>query len=207
MLPNLTIGLMKTMFRKRQHELRIRFPQDRVLGRRVPPTCGSVCWFICSFVWPIFFSLVRSSAVCYLVGLFCSVLFVIVVFRLVFSRFVSFCWFVRLIVYLMTMTIAMAMRMMTTFPPESTFEFDSNCEALVGLAVRIEFKCFLPACFSFCFCFVFDKFCFVTTFSFRFVFVSLPFCFFWNDDHDDNDDNDDGDVAVVKAAFRELILI
>ena len=31
------IGLMKSMFRKWQHEFRIRFPQDRILWHRVPP--------------------------------------------------------------------------------------------------------------------------------------------------------------------------
>ena len=28
------------------------------------------------------------------------------------------------------------------------FEFDSNCQALGGLAVRVEFKCFVSAAFS-----------------------------------------------------------
>ena len=28
------------------------------------------------------------------------------------------------------------------------FEFDSNCQALGGLAVRVEFKCFVSAPFS-----------------------------------------------------------
>ena len=35
--PNPSVGLMKPMFTKRPHELRIRFLEDRILWRRVPP--------------------------------------------------------------------------------------------------------------------------------------------------------------------------
>ena len=55
------------------------------------------------------------------------------------------------------------------------FESNSNCKALGGLAVRIEFKCFVSAPFSFGSRFV-CVFAFVS-FSFCFVFVSFSFCF------------------------------
>ena len=63
------------------------------------------------------------------------------------------------------------------------FEFDSNCQALGGLAVRVEFKCFVSAPFSIVFGAIFDRFrqyfrsfsvsfCFVFD-RFRFVFDSF----------------------------------
>ncbi len=38
------------------------------------------------------------------------------------------------------------------------FEFDSNCQALGGLAVRVEFKCFVSAPFSIVLGSIFDRF-------------------------------------------------
>ena len=63
--------------------------------------------------------------------------------------------------------------------PFLAFEFDSNCQALGGLAVRVEFKCFVSAPFSIVstllsivFGAIFDRF------QFFFGLFSIVFCSF-----------------------------